>query len=144
MAIEAQKSFLFWSTTTSLATVIEIGEVTGFNGPTGSANVIDVTHLQSTAKEKMIGLRDEGQLTLDCNCVPGNSGQVKLRECRAARTQGHWAIKLSDTAITHGITLIDSHGYVSGFAVSGSVDNKVNLSVTIEITGGVTWSTVAT
>lgn len=139
MAIESQGAFLYISTTTSLSTVTTVGQVTGFNGPTGSANVIDVTHLQSTAKEKMIGLRDEGQITLDLNCVPGDSGQVKLREMRAARTQGNWAIKLNDTAIT----MLNGHGYVSGFAVSGSVDNKVNLSVTIEISGAVTWSTVA-
>lgn len=139
MSIESQGAIFYWSTSTSLSTAISVGEVTGFNGPSGSANVIDVTHLQSTAKEKRMGLRDEGQITLDINCVPGDSGQVKLRECRAARTQGHWALKLNDTAITQ----LDSHGYVTGYAVNGSVDNKVSLSVTIEITGGVTWSTVS-
>ena len=96
MAIETQGCVLYWSTTTSLSTVISIGEVVGFNGPTGSANVIDASHLGSTAKEKMIGLRDEGQITLDCNLAPADSGQVKLRECRAARTQGNWAIKMTD------------------------------------------------
>jgi hypothetical protein len=139
MAIESQGAFFYLSTTTSLSTAIAVGQVTGFNGPSGSANVIDVTHLQSTAKEKMIGLRDEGQITLDLNCVPGDSGQTKLRECRANRTACHWALKLNDTAITQ----LDSHGYISGYAITGSVDNKVNLSVTIVITGGVTWSTVA-
>lgn len=139
MAIESQGSILYWSTTTSLSTNIAVGEVTGFNGPTGSANAIDVTHLLSTAKEKMMGLRDEGQITLDLNYSPSNSGQTKLRECRAARTQGNWALKLNDTAIT----MLNGHGYVTGYNVSGSVDNKVALSVTIEITGAVTYSTVS-
>jgi hypothetical protein len=139
MAIESQGAFFYLSTTTSLSTNIAVGQVTGFNGPTGSANVIDVTHLQSTAKEKMIGLRDEGQITLDLNCFPGDAGQVKLRECRAARTQCNWALKLNDTAIT----MLNANGYISGYAITGSVDNKVNLSVTIEITGAVTWSTVS-
>lgn len=139
MAIETQGCVLYWSTTTSLSTAISIGEVVGFNGPTGSANVIDVSHLGSTAKEKMIGLRDEGQITLDCNLKPSDSGQVKLRECRAARTQGNWALKMTDTAIT----MMNAHGYVSGFAVTGAVDQVVKASITIEISGAVTYSTVA-
>jgi hypothetical protein len=130
---------LYWSTTTSLSTVISVGQVVGFNGPTGSANVIDASHLGSTAKEKMIGLRDEGQITLDCNLAPSDMGQVKLRECRAARTQGNWAIKMTDTAIT----MLNGHGYVSGFSVTGAVDQIVKASITIEISGAVTYSTVA-
>ena len=139
MAIESQGCELYWSTTTSLSTVISVGQVVGFNGPTGSANVIDASHLGSTAKEKMIGLRDEGQITLDCNLAPADSGQVKLRECRAARTQGNWAIKMTDTAIT----MLNGHGYVSGFSVTGAVDQIVKASITIEISGAVTYSTVA-
>ena len=139
MAIESQGCVLYWSTTTSLSTVISVGQVVGFSGPTGSANVIDASHLGSTAKEKMIGLRDEGQITLDCNLAPADSGQVKLRECRAARTQGNWAIKMTDTAIT----MLNGHGYVSGFSVTGAVDQIVKASITIEISGAVTYSTVA-
>jgi hypothetical protein len=139
MAIESQGCVLYWSTTTSLSTVISVGQVVGFNGPTGSANVIDASHLGSTAKEKMIGLRDEGQITLDCNLAPSDMGQVKLRECRAARTQGNWAIKMTDTAIT----MLNGHGYVSGFSVTGAVDQIVKASITIEISGAVTYSTVA-
>ena len=139
MAIETQGSIFYWSTTTSLSTVISIGEVIGFNGPTGGANVIDVSHLGSTAREKLIGLRDEGQITLDCNLSPSNTGQTKLRECRAARTQGNWAIKLNDTAIT----MLNGHGYVSGFCITGAVDQVVKASITIEISGAVTYSTVA-
>ena len=139
MAIVSQGCVLYWSTTTSLSTVISVGQVVGFNGPTGSANVIDASHLGSTAKEKMIGLRDEGQITLDCLLAPADSGQVKLRECRAARTQGNWAIKMTDTAIT----MLNGHGYVSGFSVTGAVDQIVKASITIEISGAVTYSTVA-
>ena len=139
MAIESQGCVLYWSTTTSLSTAISVGQVVGFNGPTGSANVIDASHLGSTAKEKMIGLRDEGQITLDCNLAPSDTGQVKLRECRAARTQGNWAIKMTDTAIT----MLNGHGYVSGFSVTGAVDQIVKASITIEISGAVTYSIVA-
>jgi len=41
-----------------------IPNVVSFQGPGGQASVIDVTNLASTAKEKRVGLRDEGQLSL--------------------------------------------------------------------------------
>ena len=41
-----------------------IPNVVSFQGPGGQASVIDVTNLASTSKEKRVGLRDEGQLSL--------------------------------------------------------------------------------
>ena len=37
-----------------------IPNIVSFQGPGGQAQVIDVTNLSSTAKEKRMGLRDEG------------------------------------------------------------------------------------
>ena len=71
MAFEAQGTEFFWSTNTTVAstsTSCMIGEITDFSGPGGQAAVIDVTNLNSTAKEKLVGLRDEGQLSLSLNC----------------------------------------------------------------------------
>jgi hypothetical protein len=44
-----------------------IPEIKSFTGPGGSATVIDVTDLQSVAKEKRMGLPDEGQLQITSN-----------------------------------------------------------------------------
>lgn len=145
MAYNAQGSYVYWSTTTVLSTAIAIGSVVGFNGPSGSAPIIDATHLQSTAKEKIMGLADEGQISLDCQFNPSDSGQTKLRECRAARTKGHWAIKHSYTSVaasTQGYQW-DGKGYCTGFAIQGAVDQVVKLTATIEITGAVSQTTVA-
>ncbi|MDY6844228.1 MAG: phage tail tube protein [Thermodesulfobacteriota bacterium] len=137
MALESQGVEFFWSETTSLSTSVKIGEVTGFNGPTGSAAVIDVTHLDSTAKEKMMGLRDEGQITLDCNLVASNTGQINLRTDRADRNLRKACVKLNDTSSYQ----LQFDAYVTGFAISGAVDGKMTCGVTLEITGAVTWST---
>jgi len=139
MALESQGSKVYFSTSTALSTAIEVGEVVGFNGPTGQANTIDVTHLGSSAKEFMMGLRDEGEITLDINFKPTDTGQTKLRECRANRTKSHFAIKLTDTAITQ----IDGDCYVLGYAGQGSVDNALKGSVTLKITGALNYTTVA-
>lgn len=119
-----------------------LGQVTGFNGPTGAANVIDITHLGSTAKEKMIGLRDEGQVTIDLNLdTPATSYQIALRDDRANRIKRQYEIVLTDasTALAHIPSALNFDAYVSGFSITGSVDNIVKGSVTLEITSAVKW-----
>jgi len=139
MALESQGITIFFSTSTvsSTAAAAAIEEVNSFSGPTGSAGIIDVTHLLSTAKEKLVGLRDEGQISLDLNFIATGAVQTKLRECRAARTKSSIGIAFSDTAKT----IAKAECYVSGFSITGSVDNKLAAAVTIELNGPVTWTT---
>jgi len=113
-----------------------VGEVTTFSGPGGSASVIDVTHLLSTAKEKRMGLPDEGQFTFEVNLVPSDVAQTGLRSDRAARTLRNFELVLTDVSTT----TLSFAAYVTGFALSGSVDNVTKASITLEITGAVTWA----
>jgi hypothetical protein len=57
MAMESQGVSVYFSTSSanSTAAAALVEQVVSFNGPSGSAGVIDVTHLGSTAKEKLIG-----------------------------------------------------------------------------------------
>ena len=114
---------------------IEIGEVVSHDGPGGSAAVYETTHLQSTAKEKKIGLPDEGQLTLAINwCPKTDLGQQEASTARNARTEKDFKLTFSDDSTA------EFSGYVLGMSASGAVDDKVSGSITIEITGAVTWS----
>lgn len=137
MAFEAQGTRLFWSASTSLSTAVQIGEVNSINGPSGSAGVIDVTHLGSTAKEKLMGLPDEGQVTFDVNLDNADAGQIALRNDRASRSKKRVAIKFNDAATS----LWHIEAYCTGFAISGAVDDKVTASVTCELTGPLTFTT---
>jgi len=143
MAIESQGAIFFWSTTTAASTSTShaVAEVVGFNGPTGSANVIDCSHLASTAKEKLIGLRDEGQVTLDVNFRPGTTAQDYLRNCRANRLMRKGVIQLNDNTTEVARTKVIFDAYVSGFSITGAVDQIVKGSVTLEITGACTFAT---
>lgn len=111
---------------------VEIGEVTDWSGPGGSATVIDKTHLKSTAKEKLIGLPDEGQFTFSLNCNFDNPGQEAFRAARASRERKHFKVEYSDA------TVQSFYGYALNYTISGAVDDKVNASATIEIDGEVT------
>ena len=114
---------------------VEIGEVVSHDGPGGSAAVYETTHLQSTAKEKKVGLPDEGQLTLAINwCLKTDLGQQEASEARKDRTEKNFKLTFSD------LSTASFKGYVLGMSASGAVDDKVSGSITIEITGAVTWS----
>ena len=129
-AIESQGVTLTWNSEL-------VGEITGFSGPGGSASIIDVSHLGSTRREKRMGLPDEGQLTLELNLVPGNAGQVALRNDRASRTQREVVLTLTDA----GDTTLTFQAYCTQLSIQGGTDAKVAASVSLEITGAVTWNT---
>ena len=111
-----------------------VGEITNFDGPGGSASVIDVTTLQSLAKEKRMGLQDEGQFTFQMNLDPSDVQQAGLRTDRANRTLRNFRLRLTDVSNT---TLLFS-AFVLEFKINGAVDQVVKASVTLEISGAVT------
>jgi hypothetical protein len=142
MAFESQGTEFYWSTSTAASTAAGalVGEVTDFSGPGGQANIIDVTHLNSTAKEKLVGLRDEGQLSMTLNLSFSDAGQIALRADRASRSKRKAVIKFNDNTTDAAKTKAIFDGYVLGFSVSGAVDDKVGANCVIEITGAVTYS----
>jgi len=138
MAYEAQGCAIYTSTNGIVRTTdTKIGEVTDFTGPGGAAAVIDITHLGSTAKEKMVGLRDEGQLSMTMNFVATDVGQIAFISDRASRTKRTYVLKFNDAA-THGC---DFQGYAMQFSIAGAVDNKITANAVIEISGAVTYTT---
>ena len=134
-AIESQGIVLAYSVGNSPTSFVNIVNVTGFKGPGGSASVIDVSNLNSVAKEKLMGLPDEGQFTLDINFDPDAVSHQALRNARAARTPMEFKITFTDVTATTAVF----SGYVLGYEISGAVDTNVKAALTIEIDGAVAW-----
>lgn len=121
-------------------TFTAIGEVKSFSGPSGAAAVIDVSHLGSTAKEKLIGVRDEGQFTFECNFQTSAGNLHKtLRDARAARTKKTFDVLLTDSAVDGNPSALYFGGYVISVPLSGGVDAAVTQSMTLEISSNVYW-----
>ena len=135
-ALESQGMEFKISMGGSPVTYSTITEIKTFSGPGGSASVIDVTDLQSLAKEKRMGLADEGQLSFTINYIPTDVTHAALRQARADRTETDFQILFTDTPSTQW----DFSAFVTGFAVSGAVDGVVEANVTLEITGAITES----
>lgn len=118
----------------SPTTYTAIPEVVSFNGPGGAGQVIDVTDLDSLAMEKIMGLPDEGQLTIEVNYLPANAQHAALRTARGAQTLTPMKIVFTDA----GATEWTFNAYITGFTVSGGVNAPLKASVTLEITGAIT------
>lgn len=115
-------------------TYTEVKEVTNFSGFDGQAAEIDVTHLQSTAKEFIMGLQDNGSFQMDLNFIADDTGQDAMRAARASREKQDFRLTMSDG------TIFTFQGYVLSAPISGGVDAKVDTSFTIRITGDVVES----
>jgi predicted secreted protein len=133
-AIESQ-GFLFQiGNEDSPLTYTNVVGVTSFNGFDGQAAEIDVTTLQSTAKEYLMGLQDFGSFTIETNYISDDVGQGKMRDAKESRDVQDFKITFSDTSIA------TFQGYVMSAPVSGAVDGKVDGSFAIRITGDVTFA----
>ena len=115
-------------------TYTEVGEIVSFTGFDGQASETDVTHLTSTAKEFLMGLQDFGTLSLECNHLQADAGQVLMRSAKASGLVQDFKCTFSDTK-----TAIFK-GYVLSNPLSGGVDAKVGGSFNIRITGAVVFS----
>lgn len=120
--------------TGSPVTYNDIGEINSFNGPGGSAAVIDVTTLSSTAKEKRMGLQDHGQISFEINYVPSDTQHAALKAAKASMALTPFKIIFSDN------TIWSFNAFVLAVSISGAVDGVIKGSVTLEITGDITES----
>ena len=115
----------------------DIGQVISISGPDGSASEIDVTNLASAAKEFVIGLPDEGSVSIEVvfdYSAAVSTGHETLHAARASQVQQHMRIFLSDSPET----IIDFQCFVTSFSLSLGVDDKLGATFGIRITGAAT------
>lgn len=134
-AIETQ-GFVFGVSASGASpiTYTSVGEITNFQGFDGQAAEIDVTSLESTAKEYIMGLQDFGSFNIDVNYLPSDAGQDILRAAKASRDVHYFRCTFSDNSTA------TFAGYVTSAPISGGVDAKVDGSFNIRVTGNVTFS----
>lgn len=119
---------------TSPEAFTSIGELTGIDGPGGQASVQDVTDLLSVAKEKKMGLPDEGQITLEMNFLPQDTQHAQLRTDRVNQTERNFQLVFTDSPATTW----SFSAYVTGLSISNAVDATMTGSITLEVTGAIT------
>ncbi len=117
----------------------EIGEIVSIDGPSGSVNVIDITNLGSTAREKLVGIQDEGQVSMEVlsNFTTGSTeiNQWKLRDLRQQGTLSFFDLVFADE--TRNDTAEPSayswEGFVTNYGNAVALDDAVKTAITLEI-----------
>lgn len=135
-AVSAQNSQVFISAVdataeTSPSTYIQIKEVKTFQRD-GDRAEIDVTSMDSTAREFRLGLQDFGNLTMEMNGVFNDAGQQKLVTAVASPNAWNFKIVYPDGSIDTFQAL------VKHFNISGAVDDVLKRQAAIRLTGAVT------
>lgn len=111
-----------------------IGDVLSISGPDGQAQEIDTTNLDSAAKEFLMGLPDNGSITVEMNYDPADAQQAGLLTDRNNQTQRNFEIVFSDP----GTTTFSFAAFVTQWATASAVDDVSKLSSTLRVTGIVT------
>ena len=111
-----------------------IAQITSIDGPSGTATVIDTTNLSSTAKEKVMGLHDNGQITFEGQYDPNNTQHALLFTRKEAATLTNFNLVIpSSPTETWAFA-----GYVLSVNIGAAVDGIIPLNGTIEISGAIT------
>lgn len=134
-AISAQGTIIQIESADSPGVFKTIGNVKSFSDlEGGSAGEIDVTDMTSTAKEFLVGLRDNGSVSLSVLHKRGDPGQDVVDERRADGAASTFKFTLPDSSVA------TFEGLVKKFSKSGGVDAAVAGQIDIRVTGDVTWA----
>lgn len=115
-----------------------VAEITKLNGPSQTAKLIDVTSLDSTAREYRSGLKDGGDVSFDVNLVA--SSHKTLKADFDAHTVRNFKLLLTDHATTPSTAAFSA--IITEFGITSDVDNVVKAAIKLKVTGDVVWTWV--
>lgn len=113
-----------------------VSNITSISGPGISKSVVDVTNMDSTARESIGALADTGEVSFSFNWDPSNAQQVLVRSDAEGTSAGNWKIVWSDA----DSTTASFSGEVMSFTVNTTADGATTADATIKLTGSITWS----
>lgn len=111
------------------ATFVKVGEVTNIGAPSGEAADIDVTHLESLAKEYLVGLPDEGNIEIAMNAVADDPGHLELIDAKDDQTRRWVKITWSNGDIWYIKALVKKYTWSAG------VDAKIEAAAAFRTSG---------
>ncbi|WP_250483300.1 phage tail tube protein [Caballeronia sp. GaOx3] len=110
-------------------TFAEVANFTDISSFTGSANLVDVTRLNSKGREKKRGMQDWGQVTIALHVNMQEKSHQALFDARRSGTLMKFKLTLSDK------TAIKFEAHVKDFPISAKIDQMLASSVNLEVSG---------
>lgn len=112
-----------------------IGEVKDISWADAGGTEIETTNLSSSSKTFIMGLPDNGSVTLVCNYDPNDTQQTALKTSKDAQTLKNYRITLSDSS-----TQANFAAYCMNWSFTTTEDDVTTLNVTLKVSGDVTVS----
>lgn len=131
-----------FGTTTGTTTTATLANVTNVSGLDGETETIDVTSHDSGSayREKVASFLDAGQITFDVNFDPNvathratSGGILWLKD---QRINAPWVVTFPGTPV-HKVAF---QGFVKSAPFEAPFDDKLGMTVTVEVTGPTTWT----
>ncbi len=114
----------------------KVAEVSSVGTLELSANIIEYNSYGNTHKQKLVGQKDSGTLSLTINWVAGDTSHTALKAKYDAGTAQTFAIKW----ISGGENAVAQFtGFVSSFSIDTPVEDVVSANVEIAIDGAVAF-----
>ena len=115
-------------------TYTKINGLLSFDGFDGAADELDTTDLDSTAKEFVSGIKDEGKFGFEIKTLKTDTGQIALRAARANGTITGFKLTLPDQSVASFSALVKT------MPTSGGVNAVLKGKVDTKISGPVSWA----
>ena len=110
--------------------------VVDFNGPQTSAPEVDATNLDSSAREFLPGLKDNGSIDVTLHLDTQNTQhQTLLNEVGQASSTKNYKLTFPNS---NGNAVFAA--WIQNAPVTGAVDQVVTVNASFRITGDVTWT----
>jgi hypothetical protein len=122
-------------------TFVVIAEVTSIAGPAQTRDTIDVTHMESPEgyREFIPSFKDGGTVTLALNFLPNDPTQ-DATDGIIADYENDVKRNYRITWPTAGTNRVSFSAYVTDHSPDSPVEGKMDLAVTLKISGKPTWS----
>lgn len=120
----------------TLDATTKVAEISSIGTLELSANIIEYNAYGNAYKQKLVGQKDSGTLSLTLNFMPGDSDQAAIKALYDNGSEQSFAIQWvsgSDNAKAEFV------GYVASFSIDSPVEDVVTANVDIAIDGGVTF-----
>ncbi len=112
----------------------KVNGVTSFDGFDGTADELDTTDLDSTAKEFISGIKDEGKFGFEAKTLKADAGQQALRANRTSGAVVGMKLTLPDTSVATFNVIVKS------MPTGGGVNAVLKGKIDTRISGPVVWS----
>tara|TARA_R100000773_G_scaffold18445_1_gene16701 strand:- start:12283 stop:12720 length:438 start_codon:yes stop_codon:yes gene_type:complete len=128
-------------------TFAELGEITDITPPAISRDLIETTNHGSNVKSYLGGLVDYGEVSVTVNYDPDGTDDIGLRGLATGGTYDSGSASENPANYEFKVTYADAgatvetfNGIVTGFETSSPIDAQLTATITIKVSGAVSYS----